>query len=577
MNQNKIKLNSHTLFHKRSNKQTIAYQLKKSLVQIVFVCGITIVLALILMLSISKDLSSFKNSAYEATDYSLRARKALVLIENNLLKATESEKEEANLYMAEANSALNELVSTTSRLGKLNVATKDEINQINDLNMEMNVVKTSMMAKVSLNTEIGNIQMKELLFQSYMPLAKEVSSVLEIIATRAEASANTFVYTSNMKALLSIIMLVLFFIITVVISVKTARRLIKRILSPISTINKALSEVSEGNLNTEIEYDLDDEFGMLARSIRETISQLKLYIDNIDSSLHKISKKDMREDISIHYKGDFSSLKISVNEIIRFLNDTLEKIRAVTYQVSNSANNMYESSNEIAMGASEQSSAVEELSATIYEITEAVKKNATQTKHVNDFIDTSIGRIHDGNTYMDELILAMDKIMIQSKEISNIVQVIDEISSQTNLLSLNASIEAARAGTHGRGFAVVAQEIKKLAEECALAAKNTTALIHRTLAVVENGTLLSKNTAQVFNAIVNDSIETKHLVNIIDEACSGQTTLLEEILIVVNQIASVTQTNAGSAEIAAGAGELLSSEANKLKELISEYQLRSSM
>ena len=151
---------------------------------------------------------------------------------------------------------------------------------------------------------------------------------------------------------------------------------------------------------------------------------------------------------------------------------------------------------------------------------------------------------------------------------------IDEISSQTNLLSLNASIEAARAGEHGRGFAVVANEIGKLANECALAAKNSTELIQKTLEVVENGSALTNKTADVFHAIVKDSEETKNLVSGIDEACSGQSHSLEEILIVVNQIAKVTESNALASEETAASSEKLSEEAKLLHSMLDEFELR---
>ena len=557
------------------SKESIAIKLSSSLKLIGTVSAFTIILAFIFLISISRDLKSFRDTDFSATNYAWKARQLLLLIETNLFKVTmDAEGNKSQEYITAANTASNDLVSTVVVLAKLKVATKDEISKIKDLAMDMAGVKTNMLGKASLKTVEGNEKIKELLINEYLPLAKETGVILDEIAERADQSANNYVFQSTLKSYICIGILFLFFVLTIFILKIASKNLIERITTPIHKIKDALLEVANGNLDILLSYESEDEFGVLANSIRETIKELKKYIDNISIALQQLSEKDMREDINIEYRGDFKPLKVSVNYIVDFLNEMLYKMKEVAFELSQRAAQMEKSSQLLAGGVSEQSSSVEELAATIQEVTEAVNSNANNAKHVNLFFDESIKKIGMGNEYMGELLMSMERIAEHSNQVSNIVKIIDEISSQTNLLSLNASIEAARAGEHGRGFAVVAQEIGKLANECAEAAKNSTILINKTLEVVEKGSKLTHETASVFETIVKDSEETRILVSGIDKACTQQAYSLEEILLVVHHIADITETNSIASGETATASEELSIEAEILRAMLDEYKLR---
>lgn len=553
---------------------SIKIKLEKALKLTGAVSAFTIILAFLFLINISKDVRAFRDSAFMASDYAWKARRSLLLIEDNLLKASQADAGAQKKYLAAANTASNELVGSVAVLGKLNVAAKEEMDRINDLTMEMAGIKTNMMAKASLNTEEGYRQMKGLLMNDFLQSSNACNAILEQISVKANQSADHFVFWSGIKSSVSLGILLFFFILTVFILIRTSKSIIKRITVPMEIIKNALTEVSEGNLDIELNYESDDEFGALAASIRNTIKELKQYIDNINLVLLKISEKDMKKGIEIEYRGSFYPLKLSVNHIVDFINEIMNKMREMSIQVTKKAESLKQSSDQLADDAGDQSGSVEELAAAIQEATEAVRTNADHANHVSRFFDESIQKINQGSDYMERLLISMEQISMQSCQVSEIVKMIDEISSQTDLLSLNASIEAARAGVQGRGFKVVAEEIRKLAKACADAAKKSTELINKTLAAVKAGSELTFKSADVFNHIVKDSEETRILVSEIDAACRKQSTALDEISLTVLHIAKIAESNSSAASDTAVSGEKLLEEARILDLMLSEYKLR---
>lgn len=225
-------------------------------------------------------------------------------------------------------------------------------------------------------------------------------------------------------------------------------------------------------------------------------------------------------------------------------------------------------------GVKEQAAAIEQLAASIESLSKDVAANANDAQSANVTVSEVGQYIEESNREMENLIHAMSDIRYSSDEIEKIVKTIEDIASQTNLLSLNASIEAARAGDAGKGFAVVANEIRKLAAKSAEAVNQTTALIESSQKAVANGMEITDNTAKSLVAVVKGSEEVLSSMDKISNASQNQKVVLEQLTQNIDLISNVVQSNASSAQNSAMTSVELSSQSKRLHDLVNAFHLK---
>ena len=231
------------------------------------------------------------------------------------------------------------------------------------------------------------------------------------------------------------------------------------------------------------------------------------------------------------------------------------------------------SSQELADGATNQAASIEELLATVTDVTNQVLENTKTTDKAHDNAKL-IGEQAKVSQYkMKELTEAMNTINETSSEISNIIVDIEEIASQTNLLSLNAAIEAARAGEAGRGFAVVADQIRKLAEDSAASAVTTKELIDKSLREVHKGNEITEQTADSLNNVIKELDNIVQAVADIRVASDKQALSVKEIEKGFEAISAVVESNSAAAEETSATSQELSAQAAALKGMVERFQL----
>lgn len=365
-----------------------------------------------------------------------------------------------------------------------------------------------------------------------------------------------------MVALLGIILLTL------------VNRIIKRSLNPIQVITDGAAKLEAGDLNIHIDIQSNDELGRLSQAFNHISSTISNYVKDISEQLSQMADNNMDITITQNYIGDFIPIQMSIEKISQSLNDTLHQIVFSADEVSASSENVSSGAQVLSDGAAEQASAIDQLAASIESLSKDVAANANDAQSANVTVSEVGNYIKESNKEMEELIHAMSNISHSSSEIQKIVKTIEDIAMQTNLLSLNASIEAARAGAAGKGFAVVADEIRELAAKSAEAVNQTTSLIESSQKAVEDGIEIADNTAKSLVTVVKGSEEILSSMDKISNASQNQKMVLEQITENVDLISNVVQSNSSFAQNSAATSAELSSQSKRLHELVNRFHLK---
>ena len=368
--------------------------------------------------------------------------------------------------------------------------------------------------------------------------------------------------------------------------VKAAERLSEKQLgyqaAEVDKLVVSFGRLARGELDCDIQVAPADEdtieihknFEKLGSNLHAGIGAIKGYIDDLTQVLGEISRGNLDVGITKEYQGDFIELKQAVNDIIASFNGMLREISVTAEQVAEGTDQVSAGSQELSQGATEQAGAIEELTAAVEEIADQTRKNATGATRASGHSRDAREHALTGNDRMKDLQQAMAEISEASDNISKIIKVIDEIAFQTNILALNASVEAARAGQYGKGFSVVAEEVRNLAQRSAASASETTALIEGSIEKVRHGTKLADEAAQALDRIVAGIEEVDDLVAAIAKASGDQATASAQVSAGIEQVSQVVQTNSATAQESAATSEELSSHATILKDMVSRFSFK---
>jgi methyl-accepting chemotaxis protein len=291
------------------------------------------------------------------------------------------------------------------------------------------------------------------------------------------------------------------------------------------------------------------------------------------STLEKVADGDLTVTLDVGTKDEVGHMAEALNRAVERLNSTLQQVAENASNASSSSQQLAAASEAIASGAQEQAASLEETSASLEEITATVRQSADNAQQASQLASGSKDTALQGQEVVSKAITAMVEINVASSKISEIISTIDEIAFQTNLLAVNAAVEAARAGDEGRGFAVVASEVRSLAQRSAVAAKEIKVLIQDTLRKVEAGSALVNHSGETLQGIVGSVKRVTDIVGEIAAASGEQSAGIEQVNTAMTQMDQVTQSNSAQTEELSATSQSLSEQASQLMELVNTFTL----
>ena len=410
-------------------------------------------------------------------------------------------------------------------------------------------------------------------YEEYKALAEK----LTILSDEFQAELDRAKTMANVCTIIIFIVIVAAGLAIAVVTTQIGKIITNSITEPVEQIDAAVASLRKGELsNVEmLTYESEDEFGDTIRNLKEAMGILADYVSEISVEVKAIAQGDLTRngnDIT-DFLGDFSELKESLVYILKRFNSTLTEISNLAEQVSSNASEVENASRSLADGATEQAGVIEELNATVDTVVDLAADTAKETQSASARVKASANKANEEKEKMNDLLMEMGHITEISKEIGNIITDIEDIASQTNLLSLNASIEAARAGEAGKGFAVVADQIGKLAADSAKSAVNTRDLIDKTLVEIEKGNTITRTTADAFNQIIADMESFAEIAQNTMEKANSQAESLGQIGQGIEQLSNVVQGNAASSEENTAISINLAEGAAKMQDRVNIFKL----
>lgn len=568
-----MKINLKSIFLNFIENEHIGKKISFSFRVLIFLFCISMIFSIFSIFVTASRTTNLYNKPYKILSLISDIKNNLKTIDNSLYKASTSDdsinRKSETLLATDAykNLLLNISQLETIYNGNLDLLT----NMIDSSNALDSLIKECIDLLLSNKLD----EAKDFLKDDYnLQMLLCENSIIHIYEN-AETVSNKFIKTSNFYRNITLFSSLVIIFIILFVTNTISKLLRNNILDGINNIKNISNNLLEGNLNVESSYNFKDEMGEMSESLLTSLNMLKSYINDITITLEKLSNHDLNITLnqSSFYKGDFLPIHDSLISIISSLNSTFYNMRESINFTANSSEQLSYTTQILSNGSIEQSIAIENILNSFNQVLNELHENTNNAEIANNFSYKTKDIVIESSIQMKNLVAFMKNISVSSKKIVDIISTIENISSQINLLSLNASIEAARAGDAGKGFAVVADEVKKLADQSSFAVKNTSQIITNSLKQIDEGENLAINTCNALLLAVKNVEDTANLVTKISEKSKKHTLSVENMSVLINKISEVVQTNSSTAEEIAASAEELASNSQIINEDISTYNL----
>ena len=408
---------------------------------------------------------------------------------------------------------------------------------------------------------------------AYNEIYKGMASLMDKKVTEGDALKARL----GVLSIVAFILVIVIIIVAYVIAMKIGTEVAVGISTPLDALKKRLETFSKGDLESEFPTaESKDEIADMIHVASDMAVDLRTIISDSDMLLGKMAEGDytVTSQVKDKYAGDFVGLLMAMSRMKHQMNDVMSQINDASSLVAAGSNNLAQAAQEMAEGAMDQSASIEELQATFADITEGVEKTSEKLNETYKIAQQYAKEADNSHTEMQGMVDVIARINETSKQIENIISEIEDIASQTNLLSLNAAIEAARAGEAGKGFAVVADQIRSLSEQSAKAAVDTRELIEGAIEVTNEGNEAAERVSVSIEKVISGMKSVAASSQELSEIADAQAKAMEQAEQGINQISEVVQSNSANAEETSATSEELSAQAVTMNDLISKFSLK---
>lgn len=348
-------------------------------------------------------------------------------------------------------------------------------------------------------------------------------------------------------------------------------KLTKR-LKPLSDIAGIVTDMSNGVLEHNYPKAANDEIGMICEDLRMTNDSLKSYVDEIGRIIANMANGNFTYDSRVQFAGEFAAVGEFLKSISTALQTTFGQFRSVSEQISGGSKSVSEGAARLADAVREETRLIGDVHDNLEDISHRVSVSTENAEDVKQRISNTAGKLGASNDKMSELTEIMESISRSATEIVKINSTIESIAFQTNILALNASIEAARAGAAGKGFAVVAEEVRNLATKSAEASGSTTKIIGQTVESIESGTAAANTAAEMLGEVVAETNSISDSVAQIAKVSEEQKAMISQVVDKLGEVSAVIRTNEANAQTAADSGRTLDDQVSLLNSSLEHYR-----
>lgn len=347
-----------------------------------------------------------------------------------------------------------------------------------------------------------------------------------------------------------------------------------KLLDPIKKVSDQMAALADGDFSVALDLQEDDsEVGSMVAAIAFMKKNLQNMIQEISDVLEQMGNGNYQMQVRQEYVGEFIKIKESFITIMEKMRETLTTLREVSTQIDSGSEQLAYAAEDLAEGSTDQAGQVSELVKVFEQMTENMERNVKEAEESVRIASQAGTMLAQGNAKMQELKEAIGEISRCSEQIGTIIGAIEDIASQTNLLSLNAAIEAARAGEAGKGFAVVADQVKNLADESAKAAGKTTKLIETAIAAVDSGITIADETAVNMDQVMEGAGVATEKMGQIAQMLQSDVASMQQVRASLKHVSAVVDNNSATSQETAAVSEEQKAQVEAMVQLMEKFEI----